>query len=41
MFKILLGACWLVALPILVFGELGAIASDAAAKVWRALKEVG
>ena len=34
MFKILLGACWLVALPILVLGKLGFILTDAAAKVF-------
>lgn len=39
MFKILLSACYLVALPILVFGKLGFIVTDAAAKVWHAFRE--
>lgn len=41
MFKILAGACYLIALPILILGELGFIMTDAAAKVWHELKEVG
>lgn len=38
--KILMGACYLVALPVLVLGEIGLIATDAALKVWHALKEI-
>lgn len=38
--KILMGACYLVALPVLVLGKIGFIATDVALKAWHTLKEI-